>query len=118
MLNNDKPVKQRTESQNKALHLYFTQLAELLNDSGLDMKKTLKPGIDIPWSSKSIKEFLFRPIMKSQLQKDSTTELTTKEIDQVVDVINRHLGEKFGITLGFPGLDSLLFKKEYAQKDK
>ena len=118
MLNNDKPVKQRTKSQNKSLHLYFTQLAELLNDSGLDMKKTLKPEIDIPWSGKSIKEFLFRPIMKAQLQKDSTTELTTKEIDQVVDVINRHLGEKFGITLGFPGLDSLLFKKEYAQKDK
>ena len=118
MINKDKPVKPRTETQNSALHLYFTQLAEMLNDAGLDMRKTLKPGVEIPWTGKSIKEFLWRPIMTAQLGKESTKDLTTKEIDQVFDVINRHLSEKFGITLPFPSIDSLLFKQDNESKLK
>jgi hypothetical protein len=108
MINSDKP---RTETQNKALHLYFTQLAETLNEAGLDMRKTLKPEIEIPWSGKSIKEYLWRPIMKAQLQKDSTKDLTTKEIDLVFDTINRHIAEKFGLHLDFPSIESLMFKE-------
>ena len=92
------------------MHLYFTQLAEALNDAGLDMRKTLKPSIEIPWSSKSIKEYLWRPIMKAQCGKESTTELTTKEIDQIFDVINRHLSEKFGLFVEWPSLESLINK--------
>lgn len=103
--------KTRTETQNKALHLYFTQLAEELNGAGLDMRKTLNPGIDIPWSAQTIKEFLWRPIMKAQTLKESTTDLTTKEIDQVFDVINKHLGEKFGLHVPFPSIESLMFKQ-------
>ena len=101
----DKP---RTESQNKALHLYFTQLAEMLNDAGLDMRKVLKPSISIPWTSQTIKENLWKPIMKIQTGKSSTTEMTTKDIDEVYDVINRHLGEQFGITVEFPSQESLI----------
>ncbi len=66
------------------------------------MRKTLKPGVEIPWSGNTVKDYLFRPIMKAQTGKDSTTELTTKEIDAVYDTLNRHLGEKFGVTVGFP----------------
>lgn len=104
-----KKEKPRTVTQNSALHLYFTQLADELNNAGLDMRKTLKPTIDIPWSGESIKEYLWRPIMKAQLGKESTTKLTTKEIDQVFDTINRHLGEKFGLTISFPSIESLMF---------
>jgi len=110
-MNTDKEVKQRTDAQNRALHLLFTQLAEQLNDMGFDMRKTLKPEIDIPWNGKTIKEYLWRPIMKAQLGKESTTELTTKEIDEVFDTINRHLGEKFGVNISFPSIDSLMFNQ-------
>lgn len=103
----DKP---RTEAQNKALHLYFTQLAEMLNDAGLDMRKVLRPSISIPWSGKTIKEYLWKPVMEFQLQKSSTTEMTTKDINEVYDTINRHIGEKFGITLEFPSMESLINK--------
>lgn len=103
----DKP---RTEAQNKALHLYFTQLAEMLNDAGLDMRKVLRPSISIPWSGETIKEYLWKPVMEFQLQKSSTTEMTTKDIDEVYDTINRHIGEKFGITLEFPSMESLINK--------
>ena len=83
-------------------------LADELNDAGLDMKKVLKPGVDIPWTKESIKEYIWRPIQQAQLSKKSTTELTTKEIDSVFDTINRHLGEKFGIHVPFPSIDELM----------
>jgi hypothetical protein len=103
-----KEEKIRTIQQNKSLHLYFTQLAETLNDAGLDMRKVLRPSISIPWTSANVKEFLWKPIMDFQLQKSSTTEMTTKEIDQVYDTINRHLGETFGIHVEWPSLESLI----------
>jgi hypothetical protein len=104
----DKEVKQRTPRQNKALHLYFTHLAAALTASGLDMRRTLKPEIDIPWSTETVKEYLFRPIMQAQLGKKSTTELSTKEIDDVFDTLNKHLGEKFGLHVEFPCLESII----------
>ena len=114
----EKSEKPRTLKQNRALHLMFTQLAQDLNDSGLDMRKTLKPGIDIPWSGKTIKEYLWRPIMKAQLGKESTTEMTTKDIDRVFETIARHLGLKFGIQLEFPSIESLMMKSRISSKKK
>ena len=98
--------KLRSNQANKALHLFFTLLADELNNAGLDMRKTLKPGIDIPWSANTIKEYLWRPIQISQLQKQSTTELTTSELTQVYDVLNRHLGERFGLFVPFPSYET------------
>lgn len=91
----------RTPKQNNALHLYLTQLAEVLNDAGLDMKAVLKPEVEIPWTLENAKNHLWRPIQKLALGKESTTELTTAEISKVYDIINRHLA-KFGISVPFP----------------
>lgn len=111
MMSHSNEDKQRTLKQNRALHLMFTQLADELNDHGLDMRKTLKPEIDIPWSGKTIKEYLWRPIMKAQLNIESTTEMNTKDIDKVFDTINKHLAEKFGLEIEFPSIESLLMKE-------
>jgi hypothetical protein len=92
----------RTEQQNRALHKYFDLLADTLNDAGLDMKMTFKPKIDIPWTDHNVKEFLWRPIQIAVLNKKSTKDLEKTEIDKVFEVINRHLSEKFGISLDFP----------------
>lgn len=101
-------MEKRTTKQNRALHLYFTMVADALNLSGLDMKKVLKPEVDIPWNGGTIKEYLWRPLQKAQLQKESTTELTTKEIDLVFDTLNRFLGEKWGIHEPFPSIETLI----------
>lgn len=98
--------KQRTIAQNRSLHLYFTLLAEELNQAGFDMRRTLKPGVDIPWSLETVKEYLWKPIQNAQLMKQSTTELTTKEIDLVYDTLNRHLGEITGVSVTFPSQDT------------
>jgi len=94
--------KKRTNLQNKAMHLWCEQLGNALNDAGYDMKVVLKPEADINWNRYMVKEYLWRPIQKAMLGKESTTELTTKELTDVSDIINRHLGEKFGISVPFP----------------
>lgn len=86
---------QRTKKQNKAMHLAFTLLADQLNDMGLDMKKMIR--VDIPWTPQTVKEWLFKPIMEAMLLKDSTTELDTKEISDVWEVLMKNLAEKRGV---------------------
>lgn len=99
---------QRTLKQNDSLHLWFEQVAEALNDAGLDMRAVLKPEIAIPWSKESIKDFLWRPVQQAYLQKKSTTELETKDIDKIFDILTRHLGEKFGLTVPFPSVEEAI----------
>ena len=100
----------RTIPQNASLHLWFSELAEMLNQAGLDMRVVLKPEIAIPWSAKSVKEMLWRPVQKVQLGKESTTALTTQEIDKVYEVLARHLGEKFGVQPSeFPSIERNIY---------
>lgn len=109
----EKKVKQRTLLQNKSMHLFFTMLAEELNNAGLDMKAVLKPNVEIPWSTQTIKDFLWRPIQRMQLGKRSTTELTTKDIDAIYETLNRHIA-KFGVHVPFPSIEgqSLIASEE------
>lgn len=104
----ENPERQRTAQQNRALHVYFSLIANALNDAGYDMRKVLKPEVEIPWSPSAVKEYLWRPIMKAQLRKFSTTEMSTTDIDSVFDTINRHLGEKLGIHEPFPSLEEII----------
>jgi hypothetical protein len=111
-MNEEKTYPQRSKQQNKALHVLFQLLANTLNENGLDMRATLKPEIDIPWSGPSVKEYLWRPVQEAQLTKHSTTELTTVEIDKVFDTINKHLGERFQIHIPFPSIDEIILQQE------
>lgn len=105
-------TKQRTLSQNRALHLYFGQIADALNEAGFDMKRTLKHDVEIPWNAGTVKDWLWRPIQDAQLGKESTTELTTKEIDEIFDTLNRHLGNVTGVHISFPSIESLIREKQ------
>lgn len=112
----ERKAKQRTERQNRALHQLFTMIADTLNESGHDMRRTLKHTVDIPWQPDTVKEFLWRPVQKAQLQKESTTELTTKDIDAVFETLNRHLGDKLGVHIPFPSIDAVLDKEREAER--
>lgn len=112
-----KQPKPRTLTQNNALHLWFSHISQELNEHGLTIQKTLEHTIDIPWSDKSVKESLFRPIMKAQLGKKSTTELTTKEIDLMIDTIIKFLGEKLGLRVDYPSIESQAMKELLKSKD-
>ena len=101
-----------TRQQQKALHLFFTLVAKELNDCGLDVRRTLKAEVDIPWSGHLVKELMWKPIQKIYTGKQSTTQLSKiKEIDEIYEIFNRHLGQRFGEFglehISFPSLEAL-----------
>lgn len=97
--------KKRTPAQHRAAHQYFDDLADALNASGLDMKKVLKEGCDIPWNKDMVKKFLWGPVQKIMTGKDSTTKLTTEEVDEIFQVVSKRLADKFNVNVEFPNKD-------------
>lgn len=92
----------KTPKQRKALHVWFELLAEILNDAGLDKKVVLealeKYGLYVPWSKESVKEDLYKPVMKAMTTKESTEQLNTKQPKEVCKVLGTRLSESLGIT--------------------
>lgn len=97
--------RQRSQTQNKALHKYCQNLADQLNSSGLDMKKVIKQDVDIPWTMDAVKTYLWKPIQKAVTGLDSTTKPERSQYSDIYEVLNRHLGQKFGISVQWPSRD-------------
>ena len=83
----------RTLPQNDALHLGFSFIAKELNERGADMRTVLKPDVDIPWETKTVKKYLFVPIIKAMYGKEHTSDLEKLEISPAWDVMMKYLGE-------------------------
>lgn len=84
-----------TDNQRKAFHKGCEELADYLNAHGKDMRAVLKHDVDIPWSKDTVKEFIFRPIMKAMYGYESHTELKKiEEVSKLWDVAMKHLGER------------------------
>jgi len=107
-----KHSKQRTNQQNRALHLWFSQLSEALNKDGFDMRAVIREGVDIFWTPFTVKEHLWKPVQDAMLEKKSTTQLTTNEIDKIYEVVNKAIGERTGIFIEFPHIDLLIEREE------
>lgn len=90
---------QRTLTQNNALHMWCKMLSDLLNDSGLDMRKVMRQDVDIPWTQASVKEHIWKPVQEAVIGKESTTEADRSEYTKVFEVISAHLAKKFGVTV-------------------
>jgi len=99
--------KKRTKLQNRSFHKYFEMLSYTLNSAGLDMKKVLKPSVDIPWTAANVKAHLWRPIQEAMFNKESTTQLDTGEVSAVYEVVNKHLGANHGIHVPFPNKEDM-----------
>ena len=102
--------KKRTNAQNNALQVYCRELAEAFSDRGLDMKRVLKKEIDIPWTQDSVREYLWKPLQKAVIQKESTTDANTNEYSKVYDVLNRHIADKYGFSVPFPSRENYEYK--------
>jgi hypothetical protein len=97
----------RTTTQNKALHKYYSLLSDALNEAGYDMKKTLKESAEIPWTAEAVKLNIWKPVQDAMLDKKSTTELETTEVDEIYKVVDRHLSQKTGVHVEFPSRHTL-----------
>ena len=91
----------RTIPQNSALHLYCEQLAEALDAAGMDMRKVIK--VPIKATKENVKETMVRPVMQALYPEiHSTTELTTVQMQELYEVLNRATAERLGISVPWP----------------
>jgi len=93
----------RTQQQNKALHKYCELLAEALNDAGFDQKVVLSyRTVDVPWDKDRVKLNLWQDLQKAMFGKKHTSELSTGEVNEVYEVLDRWTAQHFGIHVPFP----------------
>ena len=109
-----KQPQKRTKTQNNALHLYLTQVAEALDREGHTMQDVIKciTKVEIRPTMHNVKEIIWREIQKAQLGKESTTDLNKQEdIDKVYDAMNKWLGHYFSIHIPFPNDEQKQWEK-------
>ena len=76
----------RTSAQNRAMHLWCKQLAEILNKNELYMTGVF--GNNIDWTMELVKTQIVKSTIKAVFNIDSTTELKKKEVDAMIDYVN------------------------------
>ena len=97
----------RTQRQNRAMHKLFREISQQMNEQGLTLQQVLRSDVETMMTPKLVKEIIWKPVQKAMYGKESTTQLTTDEVDKVFDVINKHLG-KHGIHVPFPSIETLM----------
>ncbi len=96
-----------TRQQQNALHLWAEQWATLLNQEGHTVRQTLKEDWDTYWSKDLFKALIIHKLSIAMFDKDSTKDLTTKEIDQIVDIVTKNLANKGYVP--FPNIEELRY---------
>lgn len=104
-----KKTGKRTLTQNAALHLYFEHISKELNNLGLTFNYTGLKGLEMEtkYNANLVKEMIWKPIQMTLFKKESTTELDTTEINEIIDVLSKFFSER-GVFIPFPSLQSLI----------
>lgn len=90
-------TKLMTRQQQNALHVWCRQVANVLDEAGLDMKQIVS--VEIPVTEYLVKENLYKPVLEAMTGKLSTTEQDTVEPSQVAETLARHFAQKHGVVL-------------------
>lgn len=98
--------KSRTSLQNRALHLYLTQLADELNANDLTVQLVLKEAVERHWDMETVKAQLWSPIQKSLFGDVKTSKMDTKAYSKVDFYLSHFLSTKFGISVPFPNIET------------
>ena len=96
-------VQTRSSLQNRALHLFFTQVSNELNRNGIPFVYTGLKGMEMEtqWTPELFKSMTWKPIQKAMYGTDSTRQLKRNQIDPIFEVINKFFAER-GIEISFP----------------
>ena len=92
----------RTERQNNAMHLWFREIAEKLNDTGYHATHPFNSEVEVPFTEVLVKEMLYKPIIKAMYDKKSTTGLSGRELSEAADVLVKWLVEHKEVLALFP----------------
>ena len=109
----------RTAQQSKSLHLYLTQVAHELSNQGQTLQGVVKkvPWAEITPTKASLKEVLWRPVQEIVCGKKSTTEITTKEIQEIYNNVSMFLAKNFAISIPFPSVEETeAYQKSFSEK--
>jgi hypothetical protein len=93
----------KTDAQRNAAHVWIRQVAQVLNDAGIDKRvvihKMATRGLDVRWTEESFKADVYRPIFAAVSAKSSTEEASTIDHGIVVEGITKWIGQEFGVVL-------------------
>ena len=109
----------RTIQQNKAFRKYIRMLSAEMIDAGLDMKAVIKEGVSIDPEPEIIWQTMVRPVMKIMFpdiewkdpNRPSSTELDTKQMSELYEVMNRSTAEGLGISMSFPSENEMMMQQ-------
>jgi hypothetical protein len=109
-------VKQETEKirtalQNRALHKYIRDVANEMANNGHSLNVILKPTFEIPSNEKTFKHVIVHPLIKAIFGIESTKDMTTKQINELYDIINKQVGEHCQIHIPFPNTADMHFEE-------
>ena len=91
-----KPVYNRTGKQNSTMWRYLTDLAQAMDDAGIDMREAIH--VPIRPTKENIKAEMWDKIQLALYPEiDSSTKLTTVQMSEVYENLNRAIGQRLGI---------------------
>jgi hypothetical protein len=93
----------RSTDQNSSLHLFFTMISEQLNELGMEYIYFGLKGqeISLTYTPELVKTFFWKPIQLALFETESTTKLTTEQMNRIIDIIIKFFGDK-GVVIEFP----------------
>lgn len=96
----------RTLAQNRSLHKYFSEVANSLIEHGKTVGDVLEifNQDDVSPTGDTIKE-IWKSILKRKHGKTSTTEMTTQDLNDVLEEFNLKLGYLIDETIDFPSIE-------------
>ena len=99
--------KTRSTNQNSSLHLFFTMISEQLNELGMEYIYFGLKGqeISLTYTPELVKTFFWKPIQLALFETESTTKLTTEQMNRIIDIIIKFFGDK-GVVIEFPCFDN------------
>ncbi len=102
----------RSTQQNRSLHKLFSDISNSLIEQGIDQRTIIEglQGYDAPVTPEFIKE-VWKTIQYTMYRTTSTTQLETTQYDKVYDVLNKFLGEEFGIYCPLPSVEEQMMKQ-------
>ena len=112
-----KTNKPRTNTQNASIRLYWSLLAEAMNDAGFSYWQFIelieRRGVEVPWDSEKIGDEVWRRVQGAMYPdtilangKPSTTQLKTDQVAKVYDVVNQKIIDLTnGLCVPFPNKD-------------
>jgi len=94
---------QRTPPQNRSLHKYCNDLAHELNMAGYDFNDGRVIRLPVSFTKENTKKYIFHRVMRSLYPDiDSTADLTTVQMQDVYENVNRITAEQWGISVPWP----------------